>query len=83
MLRYQFIGITISKPHLVCTFYNKQKMRRNISGHLGLYKTHGQAVYIIMKWEGLNNFLTKISVAVNSTVKSNLNDVNSNIKPCC
>ena len=23
-LRYQFIGITLSKPHLVCTFYNKQ-----------------------------------------------------------
>ena len=24
ILRYQFIGITLSKPHLVCTFYNKQ-----------------------------------------------------------
>ena len=23
-MRYQFIGITLSKPHLVCTFYNKQ-----------------------------------------------------------
>ena len=23
-LRYQFIGITLSKPHLVCTFYDKQ-----------------------------------------------------------
>ena len=23
-MRYQFIGITSSKPHLVCTFYNKQ-----------------------------------------------------------
>ena len=22
--RYQFIGITLSKPHLECTFYNKQ-----------------------------------------------------------
>ena len=24
ILRYQFIGITLSKPHLVCTFYDKQ-----------------------------------------------------------
>ena len=24
ILRYQFIGITLSKPHLVCTFYTKQ-----------------------------------------------------------
>ena len=23
--RYQFIGITSSKPHLACTFYDKQK----------------------------------------------------------
>ena len=24
ILRYQFIGITLSKPHLVCTFNEKQ-----------------------------------------------------------
>ena len=24
ILRYQFIGITLSKPHLVCAFYDKQ-----------------------------------------------------------
>ena len=24
ILRYQLIGITLSKPHLVCTFYDKQ-----------------------------------------------------------
>ena len=24
ILRYQFIGITLSKPHLECTFYDKQ-----------------------------------------------------------
>ena len=24
ILRYQFIEITLSKPHLVCTFYDKQ-----------------------------------------------------------
>ena len=23
-MRYQFMVITLSKPHLVCTFYNKQ-----------------------------------------------------------
>ena len=24
ILRYQFIGITLSEPHLECTFYDKQ-----------------------------------------------------------
>ena len=36
--RYQFIGITLSKRHLVCTFYVKQINGRNMSGNLGLYK---------------------------------------------
>ena len=38
ILRYQFIGITISKSHLVCTFYDKQISGKKYEWKFGLYR---------------------------------------------
>ena len=51
ILRYQFIGITLTKPHLLCTFYDKQINAKKYEWKFGSVQILlvGNCILIILK----------------------------------
>ena len=53
ILRYQFIGITLSEPHLECTFYDKQMNVKKYELKFGSVQILlvGECIYMFICWE--------------------------------
>ena len=53
ILRFQFIGITLSKPHLECTFYDKQINAKKYEWEFGSVQVLlvGDCIYLLVCYE--------------------------------